>query len=73
MDLGVLPNNKHILDWDESDVHQWFMSIGYPQYEAQVKGSTLNFTSIYSASYLQQLTRYEAIRYALSIRKVSSH
>jgi protein STE50 len=48
MDLGVLPNNKHILDWDESDVHQWFRSLGYPQYEAQVKGST---TQLYVNSF----------------------
>ncbi|KAF8817502.1 hypothetical protein BYT27DRAFT_7247376 [Phlegmacium glaucopus] len=37
MDLGGLVTNKHILDWDESDVHQWFTSLGYPQYEIQIK------------------------------------
>jgi hypothetical protein len=46
MDLGVLATNKHILDWDESDVHEWFRSLGYPQYEAQIKG-TPNLKSIY--------------------------
>lgn len=72
MDLGVLATNKHILDWDESDVQQWFKGLGYPQYEAQIKGMP-NFKSIYSASNLHQLTRFKAIRYALSIWKVSSH
>ena len=42
MDLGVLASTKHILDWDESDVHEWFKGLGYPQYEAQIKG-TPNF------------------------------
>jgi protein STE50 len=46
MDLGVLPTNKHILDWDESDVHQWFRSIGYPQYEAQVKAHKIRGDSL---------------------------
>lgn len=72
MDLGALVANKHILDWDEADVHQWFRSLGYPQYEAQIKG-TPKFKSIYSASNLQQLIRYKEIRYASSIWKVSSH
>lgn len=37
MDLAVLVTNKHIFDWDESDVHQWFTSLGFPQYETQVR------------------------------------
>ncbi|TFK39959.1 hypothetical protein BDQ12DRAFT_518668 [Crucibulum laeve] len=28
---------RHFLDWDESDVHSWLTSIGYPQYEAQLR------------------------------------
>ncbi|KAH9479494.1 Sexual differentiation protein ste4 [Psilocybe cubensis] len=29
--------DKHILDWDESDVYQWFSSLGYSQYGEQIK------------------------------------
>lgn len=32
--------DKHILDWDEFDVHGWLVKLGYPQYEAQLKGSS---------------------------------
>ncbi|KAF9005981.1 hypothetical protein BDQ17DRAFT_1540607 [Cyathus striatus] len=28
--------NKHVVDWDESDVHLWFSALGYPQYESQL-------------------------------------
>lgn len=37
MDLGILATKKHILDWDESDVHQWFRHLGCPQYETQIR------------------------------------
>lgn len=30
--------DKHILDWDESDVHHWLSSLGYSQYGEQIKG-----------------------------------
>ncbi|KIM44541.1 hypothetical protein M413DRAFT_355777 [Hebeloma cylindrosporum] len=29
--------DKHLLDWDESDVHQWLSSLGFPQYESQLR------------------------------------
>lgn len=33
-----LANGEHnILDWDEDDVHRWLSSLGFPQYEAQIK------------------------------------
>jgi len=75
MDLGVLVTNKHILDWDESDVHQWFTSLGYPQYETEIKGvPLLYYPSIYPVSdHLRQLIRSKAIRYASWTWKVSSH
>ncbi|KJA28149.1 hypothetical protein HYPSUDRAFT_62541 [Hypholoma sublateritium FD-334 SS-4] len=28
---------KHILDWDETDVHQWLSSLGFAHYERQIK------------------------------------
>jgi hypothetical protein len=35
-----LANGEHsILDWDEDDVHRWLSSLGFPQYEAQIKGA----------------------------------
>ena len=27
-----------LLDWSESDVYSWLSSIGFPQYEAQIRG-----------------------------------
>jgi len=38
MDVPTL--DKHILDWDEFDVHGWLAKLGYPQYESQIKGSS---------------------------------
>jgi hypothetical protein len=36
-----ISNSEHsILDWDEDYVHQWLSSLGFPQYEAQIKGAT---------------------------------
>ena len=29
---------KHILDWDESDVHQWLSNLGFGHYERQIRG-----------------------------------
>ncbi|KAJ3517761.1 hypothetical protein NLJ89_g316 [Agrocybe chaxingu] len=29
--------DRHILDWDETDVHNWLSSLGYPQYESQIR------------------------------------
>ncbi|KAG6867995.1 hypothetical protein C0993_008602 [Termitomyces sp. T159_Od127] len=28
---------RHITEWDESDVHNWLSSLGYPQYESQIR------------------------------------
>ena len=28
----------NLLDWAESDVHSWLSSIGFPQYETQIRG-----------------------------------
>ena len=36
MDASIF--DKHILDWDELDVHGWLAKLGYPQYEAQIRG-----------------------------------
>lgn len=32
---------KHILDWDESDVHQWLSNLGFGHYERQIRGMLL--------------------------------
>ncbi|KAF8909334.1 hypothetical protein CPB84DRAFT_1765875 [Gymnopilus junonius] len=31
------PVDRHILDWDETDVHKWLSCLGYPQYESQIR------------------------------------
>lgn len=36
--MDVLTGELHILEWDESDVHNWFSSLGYPHYENQLRG-----------------------------------
>ncbi|KAG6891264.1 hypothetical protein C0995_008516 [Termitomyces sp. Mi166 len=36
------PPERHILDWDESDVHNWLSSLGYPQYESQIREHTIS-------------------------------
>ncbi|KAF8159613.1 hypothetical protein B0H34DRAFT_654723 [Crassisporium funariophilum] len=28
---------RHILDWDETDVHNWLSNLGYAQYEGQIR------------------------------------
>ncbi|KAK2463634.1 hypothetical protein APHAL10511_004385 [Amanita phalloides] len=35
MDVPIL--DRHILDWDESDVHSWLAKLGYPHYEVQIR------------------------------------
>ncbi|KAF8627841.1 hypothetical protein AX15_004258 [Amanita polypyramis BW_CC] len=35
MDVPIF--DRHILDWDESDVHAWLTRLGYPYYEAQLR------------------------------------
>jgi hypothetical protein len=54
------PIDRHILDWDESDVHNWFSTLGYPQYERQIRGSVLPIPTLrrsYSPSRAQNLRR----------------
>ncbi|KAG5639096.1 hypothetical protein H0H81_007040 [Sphagnurus paluster] len=34
--------DRHILSWDETDVHNWFISLGYPQYENQIREHTVS-------------------------------
>ncbi|KAF8909335.1 hypothetical protein CPB84DRAFT_1507947 [Gymnopilus junonius] len=29
--------DKHVLDWDEDDVHHWFSELGYSQYGREIK------------------------------------
>ena len=36
---GLDGTNKALLEWDESDVHRWFSSLGYTQYERQINGA----------------------------------
>jgi hypothetical protein len=33
---------RHIIEWDESDVHAWLSSLGYPQYESQIRGPLIS-------------------------------
>ncbi|KAF9531738.1 hypothetical protein CPB83DRAFT_891622 [Crepidotus variabilis] len=35
--------SKHVAEWDEGDVQQWFTSLGYPQYDRLLQGK-LNST-----------------------------
>ncbi|KAF8637652.1 hypothetical protein AX17_002720 [Amanita inopinata Kibby_2008] len=35
MDVPIL--DRHIVDWDEFDVHNWLLKLGYPQYENQIR------------------------------------
>ncbi|KAH9935057.1 hypothetical protein B0H21DRAFT_759323 [Amylocystis lapponica] len=37
MDVSILDPRQSILEWDEADVHTWFTSLGFPQYESQIK------------------------------------
>ena len=34
-----LAAEKNINEWDETDVHSWLSSLGYPQYEGQIRGA----------------------------------
>ena len=31
-------SDRSILEWDETDVHNWLSFLGYPHYEAQIRG-----------------------------------
>ncbi|KIL69403.1 hypothetical protein M378DRAFT_157663 [Amanita muscaria Koide BX008] len=35
MDVPTL--DRHIIDWDEADVHTWLSKLGYPQYDGQIR------------------------------------
>jgi len=35
--MDGLAADRHILDWDETDVHNWLSSLGYSQYEPQIR------------------------------------
>ncbi|KAH9479495.1 Protein STE50 [Psilocybe cubensis] len=35
--MDGLAADRHILDWDETDVHNWLSSLGYRQYESQIR------------------------------------
>lgn len=32
------PTTTNIMDWDEGAVHTWFVRLGLPHYENQVRG-----------------------------------
>ena len=32
-------DDKHVLDWDEEDVQEWFAGLGYPQYQQELRGN----------------------------------
>jgi hypothetical protein len=38
--------DKHILEWDEDDVHAWFAHLGYPQYQSQIRGKHSSLSTI---------------------------
>ncbi|KAH7929123.1 hypothetical protein BV22DRAFT_1102687 [Leucogyrophana mollusca] len=37
MEITQDEKERTILDWDEDQVHQWLTSLGYPQYQSQIK------------------------------------
>ncbi|KAI0766906.1 hypothetical protein BD413DRAFT_142824 [Trametes elegans] len=37
MDASATELKTSILDWDENDVHNWLVKLGFPQYEQQLK------------------------------------
>jgi len=61
-----LAADRHILDWDESDVHNWLSSLGYPQYESQIRGivSPSQEEMSFNKAFYTQNTRYKEIPYA---------
>jgi hypothetical protein len=60
-----LAADRHILDWDETDVHNWLSSLGYSQYETQIRGIVSRFSGG-NGFFLKtpQNTRSEGTRYA---------
>lgn len=39
--------DRHVLEWEPAHVHKWFSSIGFPQYESQLKGWFNTFSVMY--------------------------
>jgi protein STE50 len=39
MDATSVEPRSNILDWNESDVHNWLTTLGLPQYENQIHGA----------------------------------
>jgi bZIP factor len=39
MAMDIANGEHNILDWDEDQVHRWLSSLGFSQYEAQIKGA----------------------------------
>ncbi|KAG0709184.1 hypothetical protein DFH29DRAFT_986606 [Suillus ampliporus] len=37
MAMDIVNGERSILDWDEDNVHRWLTSLGFSQYEAQIK------------------------------------
>ncbi|KDR80577.1 hypothetical protein GALMADRAFT_222174 [Galerina marginata CBS 339.88] len=44
--MDGLVADRHILDWDEFDVHNWLSSLGYPQYESQIRQHNIQGDSL---------------------------
>ncbi|KAF9462929.1 hypothetical protein BDZ94DRAFT_1219040 [Collybia nuda] len=40
--MDIPTGDRHILEWDETDVHNWFSSLGYPQYENQIREHSIS-------------------------------
>ncbi|KIJ62011.1 hypothetical protein HYDPIDRAFT_30831 [Hydnomerulius pinastri MD-312] len=41
MALDIAHNGDNILEWNEDRVHQWLSSLGFPQYEHQIREHTI--------------------------------
>ncbi|KDR80576.1 hypothetical protein GALMADRAFT_1092083 [Galerina marginata CBS 339.88] len=41
MDGARQLGNKHLLDWDETDVHHWLSNLGFPQYEREIRENNI--------------------------------
>jgi bZIP factor len=39
MTMDIANGEPNIMEWDENQVHRWLSSIGFSQYEAQIKGA----------------------------------
>jgi hypothetical protein len=67
-DMDVSPGEKLIVEWDEDDVQAWLASLGYSQYESQIKGDlNLCFCSNQTLTLLHQSTTSQATFYACLI------